>query len=217
MLGQEGQICPQEEKIKSVQNAPRPKTKKQVKSFLGLTGFYRKFVPNFSAIAVPLSDLTKKGQPNNIRWEESQEKAFTTLKEALVKKPILRLPDLERQFVIRTDASDVGLGAVLLQYYDETPFPIIYASRQLSAAEQKYAVIEKECLAVVWGISKFYRYLFGREFILETDHQPLAYMSKAKVANSRIMRWALSLQPFRMTIRAIKGCDNIGADYLSRQ
>ena len=216
-IGEEGQIYPQQEKVKSVMLASRPTTKKQVKSFLGLTGFYRKFVPNFSAIATPLSDLTKKGQPNRLTWEESQEKAFKTLKESLVKRPILRLPDLEKPFVIRTDASDVGLGAVLLQYYDGTPFPIMYASRKLSPAEQNYAVIEKECLAVVWGIGKFYRYLFGREFILETDHQPLAYMSKAKVANSRIMRWALSLQPFRMTIRAIKGCDNVGADYLSRQ
>lgn len=216
-IGESSHIFPQQEKVESVRNAPRPTTKKQVRSFLGLTGFYRKFVPNFAAIAAPLSDLTKKGQPNKLIWEESQERAFRSLKESLVKGPILRLPDLEKPFVLRTDASDVGLGAVLLQYHDGTPFPIMYASRKLSPAEQNYAVIEKECLAVVWGVGKFYRYLFGRDFTLETDHQPLAYMSKAKVANSRIMRWALSLQPFRMTIRAIRGCDNVGADYLSRQ
>ncbi len=82
--------------------------------------------------------------------------------------------------------------------------------------EQNYSVVERECLAIVWGVGKFHKYLFGREFLLETDHQPLIYLNKAKVANSRLMRWALLLQPYRMTIRAIRGSDNVGADFLSR-
>ena len=190
--------------------------KKQVRSFLGLIGFYRRYIPNFAAIAVPLTDLTKKGQPNVVVWEDSQEKAFMNLKDHLLHDPVLRLPVIERPFILRTDASNEGLGAVLLQEHEGMKFPVAYASRKLLEREKNYSVIEKECLAIVWGVEKFYRYLFGREFVLETDHQPLLYLNKAKVANSRLMRWALSLQPYRFRIQAIKGSENVGADYLSR-
>ena len=130
--------------------------------------------------------------------------------------PILKLPDLERPFVLQTDASDVGLGAVLFQEFEEGKMPVAYASRKLLDREKRYAVIEKECLAIVWAISKFQRYLFGKEFMLETDHQPLTYLHKAKTLNPRIMRWALTLQPYHFRIVAIKGSDNIGGDFLSR-
>ncbi len=104
----------------------------------------------------------------------------------------------------------------MLQEQDGVHLPVAYASRKLLPRERNYSVVEKECLAVGWGVEKFYRYMFGREFVLETDHQPLVYLNKAKVANSRLMRWALILQPYRMRIVAIRGADNLGADYLSR-
>ena len=128
---------------------------------MGLAGFYRKFIPNFSAIAAPLSDLTKKGKPNKLEWTDSQEKAFGTLKSCLAKSPILKLPDFSETFILQTDASEVGLGAVLLQESEEGKMPVAYASRKLLDREKKYAVVEKECLAIVWGISKFQRYLFA--------------------------------------------------------
>ena len=91
-----------------------------------------------------------------------------------------------------------------------------YASKKFATREQAYSTIERECLAIVWAVQKFQTYLYGRTFVLQTDHQPLVYLQKAKVTNNRILRWALALQPYRFRIDAIKGSDNVGADYLSR-
>lgn len=139
------------------------------------------------------------------------------MKDLLCKRPILKLPDFDRTFILRTDASEDGIGAVLLQLENDEKLPVAYASRKLQGREQSYAVIEKECLAVVWGVQKFHQYLYGHEFLLETDHQPLTYLDKSKTENSRLMRWALLLQQYRFRIVTIKGSDNVGADYLSRQ
>ena len=160
--------------------------------------------------------LTKKGSPNQVKWERPQELAFNTLKERLAAAPILHLPDHEKGYILRTDASDVGIGAVLLQKHGEQLFPISYASRKLLPRERAYAIIERECLALVWVTARFHMYLYGKEFLLETDHHPLAYLTTAKVNNSRVMRWALSLQQYRFTVKAIKGSENVGADFLSR-
>ena len=189
---------------------------KQVRSFLGLVGYYRKFIPNFSAISAPLSDLTKNGQPNKIRWEQEQENAFVSLINQLSQSPILCLPNFEKEFILQTDASDTGIGAVLLQEYGGYKFPIYFASKKLLDRERRYSVIEKECLAIVWSIQKFQSYLYGKEFCLETDHRPLIYLNKAKVANARLMRWALTLKPFKMRLESITGTENHGTDFLSR-
>ena len=135
-------VRPQEDKIQAILDAPRPSTKRQIKSFLGLAGFYRRFIPNFSSIASPLTDLTKT---NSIKdWQDHHERAFQTLKNRLTSSPILRLP------VFRTDASVIGLGAVLLQDFEgEGRFPIAYASKKLLPRERNYSVIEKECLGIV--------------------------------------------------------------------
>ena len=108
-------------------------------------------MPSFAA---PLSDLTKKGLPESVRWEDVQEKAFVTLRESLVRRPILRLPD-HKTFILRTDASNCGLGAALMQEHEGRFFPIAYGSKKLTSAERKYSIIEKECLAIAWGVSKF--------------------------------------------------------------
>ncbi|XP_062613758.1 uncharacterized protein LOC134275492 [Saccostrea cucullata] len=168
------------------------------------------------AIASPLSDLTKKGQPNKVIWREPQEYAFITLKNALTVTPVLKLPDLNESFVLQTDASDRGVGAVLMQYEDGVKKPVAYASKKLSKCQVNYSTIEKECYAIIWAVQKFRRYLYGKEFLLETDHQPLVYLTKAKVSNARLMRWALLLQPYRFRIISIKGSENVGADCLSR-
>ena len=169
-------VRPQEDKIQAIRDAPRPSTKRQIKSFLGLAGFYRRFIPNFSSIASPLSDLTKKNRPNSIKdWQDHHERAFQTLKNRLTSSPILRLPVFQegKPFVLRTDASDIGLGAVLLQDFEgEGRLPIAYASKKLLPRERNYSVIEKECLGIIWGVEKFRKYLYGLEFQLETDHKP---------------------------------------------
>lgn len=215
IVGQ-GLLQPKANKLEAIQNASQPQTKTQLRSFLGLANYYRQFIPNFAAIAVPLTDKTKKGESNQIEWGESQEKAFRTLKSKLAQSPILHLPDISRPFILRTDASDDGVGAVLMQEFDGLKFPVAYASKKLLSAQRNYSVSEKESYAIVWAVQKFEPYLYGRKFQLETDHQPLLCMQRSKVANGRIMRWALSLQPYRFQMVAIKGKDNVGADYMSR-
>jgi hypothetical protein len=181
-----------------------------------MASYYRKFIPNFAAKSSVLTDLTKKGLPNKVQWNSEHDRAFESLKTSLVNAPILQIPNFGETFILRTDASNNGIGAVLLQETEKGKFPIAYASRKLLAREQNYSVVEKECLGVVWGIQKFHTYLYGRHFMLETDHMPLVYLNKSKESNGRLMRWAMTLQAYRFTIKAIKGSDNVGADYLSR-
>ena len=212
-----GVLQMEEDKVVKIREAERPKTKSQVRAFLGLAGYYRKFIPSFAETAAPLSDLVKKGSPNNVIWDSPQEDAFTTLKKKLTQTPILRLPDFSRQFLLQTDASDSGVGAALLQEFDDGVFPIAYASKKLLTREKNYSVIERECLAMVFGIKKFQKYLYGKEFTLQIDHAPLTYIQRCKVNNGRVMRWALFLQNYKFRVEAMKGSDNVCADYLSRQ
>ena len=150
-----------------------------------------------------------------------EEEAFNNLKKALIERPVLRLPNLDKDFILRTDASNVGLGAILLQAEEGSGpeprlFPIAYASRKLSKAEQNYATVELECLALVWAVDKFQPYLYGKQFLLQTDHHPLSFLSSSKKLNARLMRWSLLLQPYTFRIEYIPGGDNHGPDYLSR-
>ena len=215
VLGDES-LQPNKNLVDRIVEAVRPTTKKQLRSFMGLVGFYRTFIPNFASIAVPLTEMTSKGAPNELEWTVIQEQAFNTLKYCISSPPILRLPDFSKEILLQTDASNDGLGAVLLQEEDDTKHHIAFASRKLLDREKNYACIERECLAVVWGIQKFQNYLYGRHFILEVDHQPLQYLGKTQYQNGRLMRWALALQPYHFTVHAIKGSENVGADFLSR-
>ena len=139
------------------------------------------------------------------------------LKHKLSESPVLRVPDFSRAFIVQTDASEVGIGAVLTQT-DENghEHPIAFASRKLKPREQKYAVIEKECLAIVWALGFFHSYLYGQHFVSETDHQPLKWLQQMKNKNQRLIRWALSLQPFKFDIRHRAGAQHNNADGLSR-
>jgi len=209
-------LRPQAPKLRAIQEISPPTSKKQLRSFLGLVSFYRKFVPNLATISAPLTDMLKKNCREPLVFSSEQIESFNSVKRSLTKDPVLRIPDLNSCFVLRTDASNVGVGAVLLQYFDNEPFPISYASRKLSDTEKRYSVIERECLAIMFGISKFKQYLIGKEFILEVDHRPLVYLNKFKGSNDRLMRWALSLQSYKFRIVYIRGAENVGADCLSR-
>ena len=213
----EGEIMPMDSLTEKIHTAGVPKTKKQLRSFLGLANYYRKFIPGYAGKVKALTDLTKTGCPDKLKWEDQHQHAFDMLKEQLSKKPILKLADLSRPFVLRTDASEIGVGAVLLQDYGGMLFPVAYISKKLLPRECSYSVMEKECLAVVWAVNKLRMYLYGKEFILQTDHQSLTYLDKAKFTNQRVMRWSLALQPYRYRVEYIKGEDNLGADMLSRQ
>jgi hypothetical protein len=210
------EIKPNQETVDKLLKAPRPVNKKQLRSFLGLVGYFRRFIPNFAAIAVPLTDLTREGTPNELEWEQPQVQAYNALRESLIHPPILRLPDVSRPFILQTDASADGIGAILLQEEQGVKHPIAFVSKKLLPREKNYSTIERECLAILWGIQKFQTYLYGTHFVLETDHQPLLYLNRAQFQNGRLMRWALALQPYRFTIKSIKGSENVGADYLSR-
>ena len=141
-----------EDNLKKICTAQRPTTNKEVRSFLGLANYYRAHIPT---LAMPLIDLTRKGQPNKIQWGQAQEKAFSSLQDCLLKRPILKLPDHSKPFILQIDASNCRLGAALMQLYDERLYPVAYASKKLAPAETKYSTLEKECLGIVCGITKF--------------------------------------------------------------
>lgn len=212
-----GQGCawPMHDKVSKIKNAPRPVTKKQLRSFLGLSGYYRKFIPHYATIASPLTDLTRKGQPNTLHWMDEHERAFTELKRHISNPPVLLLPDVQSTFILRSDASNTGLGAVLLQEADGEKRPVAFASRKLIPREQKFSTIEKEALAIVWAVQHFQVYLYGQSFVLECDHKPLHYLGSAKDLNPRLMRWSLILQPYTFRVNYIKGGENVSADYMS--
>ena len=156
--------------MEKIRSAKGPTTKKEVRSFLGLANYYRDHTPSFAATAAPLSDLTKKGLLESVRWEDAQEKAFVTLRENLVRRLILRLPDHNKIFILRTDTSNCGLGAALMHEHEGRFFPIAYGSKKLTSAQRKYSTIAKVCLAIVWIALKFRLYLAGKPLVLPTDH-----------------------------------------------
>ena len=211
-----GKIGPEENKVKKIMAVSKPRNKKELRSFLGLVGYYRKFIENFSEIAAPLTDMTKKRQSKTLQWTEETTASFEMLKEKMSSAPVLKLPKLEEQFIIRTDASGSGLGAVLMQESEGELFPVMYVSRKLKERETNYAIVEQECLAIVWAIGKFTQYVYGTDFILETDHKALTWLHQTRFDNARVMRWALALQPYRFVCRSIHGRDNWCADLLSR-
>ena len=215
MVGK-GYQKPEYSKILKIQNLATPTTKKQVKSICGLMNYYRKFIPEYAKLAKPLTDLTKKGQPNKVHWNEECEKSFQALKDAMSSSPILALPDMTKPFILRSDASDYAIGATLLQEHDGILKPVLYASRKLNEREAKYPIIEKEALAVIFAVGHFSKYLLLRPFLMQTDHKPLTFLKKNKTSNNRLMRWALVLQRYSYTVEAIPGTENVISDILSR-
>ena len=211
-----GLVKPEMTKVEAVREYPRPENKTQVRAFLGLTGYYRKFIPNFSEVAAPLTDLTRKGS-GRLLWNRECESAFKALKEVMCTLPVLWSPNYQKTFILQTDASQRGLGAVLSQLdKDGSDYPVMYISRKLLSREQQYSTIEKECLAIVWAIRSLWYYLYGRQFVIQTDHQPLTWLGRMKDGNSRLTRWILELQPFSYEVQHRAGKANANADSLSR-
>jgi len=213
IIGKDG-VRPDPQKIAAVKNFPPPKSLKNVRQFLGLAGYYRRFIPQFSKIARPLSQLTKKETP--FSWNQEQQHAFTLLKEALCKEPILQYPNFSLPFILTTDASNYAIGGVLSQKHDNGDLPIAYASRILNPAEGNYSTIEKELLAITYCTNHFRPYLYGRKFTLITDHQPLTWIHKVKDPTSRLMRWRLKLEEYDYEVTYKCGSMNKNADALSR-
>ena len=210
-------IEPRTALVQAIKEYPRPETKKQVRSFLGLVGYYRKFIPNFSERAAVITDLTKGKSPTKIIWEEIHESAFQDLKQALQNFPILRPPHWDQEFILQVDASNRGLGAILSQKDQEgLEHPVAYASRKLQPREEKLSTTEKECLGIVWAVELFRYYLFGRKFRLQTDHNPLVWLNQVRDKNRKLLRWSVTLQEYEMIIEHKSGKNNSNVDALSR-
>lgn len=202
------------QKIEAIMKFPTPKTVKQVRQFIGLASWYRRFVPHFSTLIAPLSALTKKKQ--RWVWGKEQDEAVTSVKEKLIAAPVLSCPDFTKPFFLQTDASKTGLGAILYQAFEEGEKPVAYASRSLNSAERKYSVTEQECLAVLWAVQKFRPYLEGTRFTVVTDHQALKWLHNLRDPQGRLARWALQLQEYDFEILHRPGRQNAAADALSR-
>jgi len=204
----------QAQKISAVANWPEPRTVKQIRQFLGMTSWYRRFIPNFSTVVAPLTSLTKKNA--RWKWDNEQADAFRDLKNRLISAPVLACPDFLRHFFLQTDASATGLGAVLTQTFEDGERVIAYASRTLNTAERNYSATELECLAIVWGIRRMRSYLEGYTFTVVTDHQALKWLGKLESPTGRLGRWVLELQQYEFDIKYRRGTLNRVVDALSR-
>jgi hypothetical protein len=187
-----------------------------MRSFIGLINFYRKFAANLASCVAPLNDTLRKTAPEKICWTAELNSSFSNAIKMMLECVPLYIPRKDCVFTLQTDACDIGLGAVLWQCIDGVDRPIVFISRKLNGAERNYSIIEKECLAIKWGIEKLHDYLYGSSFIIKTDHAPLQWLQENKDRTSRRMRWALALQGYSFTIKYIKGKDNFLADVLSR-
>ena len=212
-----GLIRPDEGKIAAIQNISQLTTKTQVKSFLGLTGYYADFIPGYQDKAFALTELLKRSKPDKVQWRQEEQKALNALKQALVSKPVLMPPDFSRPYILQTDASRVAISAILCQKHDDGKEHVIsYASRKLLPRETKYSVIELELLAVVFGVIKFHHYLYGNKIELQSDHRPLSYLSSLLEHSPRLARWNLILSSYDITPTFKKGSLNSNVDGLSR-
>jgi hypothetical protein len=216
VINREG-ILPDPEKIEKVKNFPRPKTVTNIRSFLGLASYYRKFIENFSRIAKPMNHLVKKKVP--FVWTQEQEDAFNTLKQALISEPILQYPDFNKTFYLMTDGSAKGYGAVLSQLDENGKERVIaYASKSTVGAQKNYSATELEIGAALWAMQHFNYYLGYSHFELWTDHTAMTYIKNNKVdeIKGKIARWALKIQQFDFTIKYRAGKGNTNANALSR-
>lgn len=210
-----GQIKTNPEKISAIQHYPTPNSVPKIRSFMGLVNYFRKFIKNLAPIAEPIYRLLRKDV--KFDWTVEQETAFQKLKLALMTAPVLYCPDFNKPFILETDASIVGLGAILSQTQDDNEVhPVQYLSRTLSSSEKNYAIPELECLAIVWAVKELDIYLREMPFIIYTDHQALSWLKTAELANRRLMRWRLTLSEYQYTIKYKKGKEMSHVDALSR-
>ena len=212
-----GYIKPGLDKSSAIMEFPIPTTKTNVRGFLGLTGFFRKFVRNYAFIAKPLTHLTKEDVP--MVWTNDQQVAFDTLKRILLSEPILRAPDFSRTWYLLTDACDIGIGAWVAQRYDGQLHPVAFFSRQLRKGELglKRDAMELETLALLEGLKKFRSLVWGQRIVILSDNSPLTWLfSKATYKSARLTRWALAIQGFNAEVLHLPGVLNKVSDALSR-
>lgn len=202
-------------KIDAIRTWPTPTTVTETRSFLGLASYYRRFIPEFSSISEPLYRLTDKGA--KFEWSETCETAFNMLKSKLTSTPVLAYPDPSKTFILDTDACETGIGAVLSQMHEEGERVVAYASRALSKQEKRYSTTKKELLAVVVFLKHFRHYLYGRKFLLRTDHSSLRWLRNFKEPEGQLARWLEQLGQYEFDIQHRPGKLHRNADALSRR
>jgi transposase InsO family protein len=211
VVGVDG-ILPDPKKVEAIHNARPPKSKAEVRSFLGTVSYLRRFVPNFSSMTTTINGLLKKGA--TFHWSEGCQKDFIALKESLVDQVLLCAPQGRGLFVIVADACDYGVGAAILQEQDKEIVILEFASKSLSTTQKKWPTREKEAYAIRWAVEKFEDYVKTGSILILTDNQSLQWMATA--ASGKVQRWAIYLQQFDIEIRHISGSTNNIADWLSR-
>ena len=219
IISEEG-LRPSASKVRAIKEAPVPSSLSELKSFLGLVNYYSKFLSNAATILAPLYKLLKNSE--SWQWNNEQQVAFEKIKEMLTAPNLLVHFDESKPLMLSCDASPYGVGAVLSHVYaDQLDKPIAYASRSLNTVERKYSQLDKEALAILFGVSKFHHYLYGRHFVICSDHKPLMHTfspSKAipNMASARLQRWALTLSGYQYSIKYREGTRMCNADALSR-
>jgi len=191
-------ISPDPATIQAVKDFPVPTNVRAVREFVGLAGYYRRFVPNFARVAGPFHMLTRFNVP--FVWTDACQKSFNQLKSLLTTPPVLAYPNFNEPFQLHTDASGQGLGAVLEQQVDGVSHPVAFASRTLSKHEQRYGITELETLAVVWGLRRYRAYLYGHRVTVFTDHAPVKSLMKTKHPSGKLARWAESVAELDVAI-----------------
>ena len=222
VINQNG-IQPDPDKVKAVREMVAPNCVKEVRGFIGMCSYYRRFIPNFSKIAEPLITLTKKYAKFN--WTHSCQSAFDQLKNDLTVVPLLAYPDITKPYVLYTDASDTCIGACLTQPCEEgqnilpnvrNEKPLYYLSHKLSDTQTRWSTIEKEAFAIHYALQKLDHFLHNAKFVIRTDHKPLKYLLESPMQNKKIQLWALGIAGYNCTIEYIAGVENTCADLLSR-
>lgn len=212
IISEEG-IKTDPEKVSCIQNFVRPTSVVEIQRYLGTCNYYRKYIKDYSKITKPLTNLCKKDVP--FVWSQSCEEAFQKLKNSLITAPVLIFPDFKETFYVTTDASHYAVGAVLSQGTYPNDRPIQYFSKTLGPAQINYSVTHKELLSIIMAIEEFRHYLYGREFVVITDHKPLTALFKQNV-NGRLQRWKWNLKEYDFKIIHVPGRQNKVADFLSR-
>lgn len=214
VVGQDG-TKPDPKKVQTVLDTPRPRSVQELRSFLGLANYFRKFLQNFASRVIPLQELTKGKNPtwDDAKWGARQEEAFQWIKTALTSVPALASPDVTRPFVVTTDASTVGIGAVL----EQDGHPVAFESKKLTDAESRYTTTEQEMLAVVHALRTWRCFLEGgSKFVVRTDHNPNTYFHTKPQLSRREARWSEFLSQFHFEWQYVKGTTNAVADHMSR-
>ena len=213
VVSEEG-LAMQPSKVKAISEWTACRDVSEVRAFMGLSGYYRRLIKDFSTIAAPLYNLTRKD--SEFCWTTECQEAFDELKRRLVDEPILALPSDDGTYVLDTDASDFGLGAVLSQRQNDEKM-IAYASRTLGKPEQKYEITRKELLAIVTGLKQFRQYLLGRHFVIRTDHAALTWLRRTAEPMPQLARWLTFIEQFDYEIEHQPGAKHGNADGLSRR